>query len=255
MMNKIVLITGATSGIGYHCAIEFARLGYNLIITGRRKERLQNIENELKESYNVEVIALNFDVRNKEETDNNLNSLPSEWKNNIDILVNNAGLAAGKEPLFEGDYRDWDQMIDTNIKGLLYVSRVVLPWFKERMKGHVINICSIAGKETYQSGAVYCASKSAVNSISEGIRMDCNPYNIKVTNICPGAVDTEFSYVRFKGDKQKIEQTYQGYKPLTGEDIAKTIVYCATLPEHVSINDLVITPTAQASATIFNRKN
>ncbi|MFA6199379.1 MAG: SDR family NAD(P)-dependent oxidoreductase [Bacteroidales bacterium] len=252
-MEKIVCITGATSGIGYYSAIEFAKLGYNLIITGRRKERLIELEKELKEKYNIKVISLNFDVRVREEVEENLNSLPKEWKN-IDILLNNAGLAAGKEPIFEGDYKDWDQMIDTNVKGLLYVSRIVIPWMKKRETGHVINICSIAGKEVYGGGTVYCASKAAVDSISKGMRIDCNPYNIKVTNICPGAVETEFSMVRFKGDKSKSDATYQGYKPLTGEDIAETIVYCATLPEHVCINDLVITPTAQANTITFHRK-
>lgn len=252
-MEKIVCITGATSGIGYYSSIEFAKLGYNLIITGRRKERLIELEKELKDKYNVKVISLNFDVRVREEVEESLNSLPKEWKN-IDILLNNAGLAAGKEPIFEGDYKDWDQMIDTNVKGLLYVSRIVIPWMKERETGHVINICSIAGKEVYGGGAVYCASKAAVDSISKGMRIDCNPYNIKVTNICPGAVETEFSMVRFKGDKSKSDATYKGYKPLTGEDIAETIIYCATLPSHVCINDLVITPTAQANTTTFNRK-
>ena len=252
-MEKIVCITGATSGIGYYSAIEFAKLGYNLIITGRRKERLIELEKELKEKYNIKIISLTFDVRIREEVEENLKSLPKEWKN-IDILLNNAGLAAGKEPIFEGDYKDWDQMIDTNVKGLLYVSRIVIPWMKERETGHVINICSIAGKEVYGGGAVYCASKAAVDSISKGMRIDCNPYNIKVTNICPGAVETEFSMVRFKGDKSKSDATYQGYKPLTGEDIAETIVYCATLPEHVCINDLVIVPTAQANTTTFHRK-
>lgn len=252
-MGKIVCITGATSGIGYYSAIEFAKLGYNLIITGRRKERLIELEKELRDRHNIKVISLNFDVRVREEVEKNLNSLPKEWKN-IDILLNNAGLAAGKEPIFEGDYKDWDQMIDTNVKGLLYVSRRVIPWMKERETGHVINICSIAGKEVYGSGAVYCASKHAVDAISKGMRIDCNPYNIKVTNICPGAVETEFSMVRFKGDKAKSDATYQGYKPLTGEDIAETIVYCATLPSHVCINDLVIVPTAQANTTTFHRK-
>jgi len=252
-MEKIVCITGATSGIGYYSSIEFAKLGYNLIITGRRKERLVELEKELKEKNNVKVISLNFDVRVREEVEENLNSLPKEWRN-IDILLNNAGLAAGKEPIFEGDYKDWDQMIDTNVKGLLYVSRIIIPWMKERETGHVINICSIAGKEVYGGGAVYCASKAAVDSISKGMRIDCNPYNIKVTNICPGAVETEFSMVRFKGDKSKSDATYKGYKPLTGEDIAETIIYCATLPSHVCINDLVITPTAQANTTTFNRK-
>ena len=252
-MGKIACITGATSGIGYYSAIEFAKLGYNLIITGRRKERLENIEKELKENYNIKVLSLNFDVRERTSVEDSLNSLPKEWKE-IDVLLNNAGLAAGKEPIFDGDYKDWDQMIDTNVKGLLYVSRIVIPWMKEREQGHIINICSIAGKEVYGGGAVYCASKAAVDSISKGMRIDCNPYNIKVTNICPGAVETEFSMVRFKGDKSKSDATYKGYKPLTGEDIAETIVYCATLPSHVCINDLVITPTAQANTTTFHRK-
>lgn len=252
-MDKMVCITGATSGIGYYSAIEFAKIGYNLIITGRRKERLIELEKELNNKYNVKVISLNFDVRKREEVEGNLNSLPKEWRN-IDILLNNAGLAAGKEPIFEGDYKDWDQMIDTNVKGLLYVSRIIIPWMKEREQGHIINICSIAGKEVYGGGAVYCASKASVDSISKGMRIDCNPYNIKVTNICPGAVETEFSMVRFKGDKSKSDATYKGYKPLTGEDIAETILYCATLPSHVCINDLVITPTAQANTTTFHRK-
>ncbi|MEA4966635.1 MAG: SDR family NAD(P)-dependent oxidoreductase, partial [Bacteroidaceae bacterium] len=194
-MGKIACITGATSGIGYYSAIEFAKLGYNLIITGRRKERLENIEKELKENYNIKVLSLNFDVRERTSVEDCLNSLPKEWKE-IDVLLNNAGLAAGKEPIFDGDYKDWDQMIDTNVKGLLYVSRVIIPWMKERKQGHIINICSIAGKEVYKDGAVYCSSKAAVNSISQGMRIDCNPFNIKVTNICPGAVDTEFSIVR-----------------------------------------------------------
>ena len=252
-MGKIACITGATSGIGYYSAIEFAKLGYNLIITGRRKERFENIEKELKENYNIKVLSLNFDVRERTSVEDSLNSLPKEWKE-IDVLLNNAGLAAGKEPIFGGDYKDWDQMIDTNVKGLLYVSRVIIPWMKERKQGHIINICSIAGKEVYKDGAVYCASKAAVNSISQGMRIDCNPFNIKVTNICPGAVETEFSMVRFKGDKEKVYATYHGYTPLTGEDIAKTIIYCATLPSHVCINDLVITPTAQANATTFHRE-
>lgn len=252
-MKKIVCITGATSGIGYYSAIEFAKLGYNLIITGRRKERLEELEKLLVREFDVKVIALNFDVRERASVEDNLNNLPKEWKE-IDILINNAGLAAGKEPIFEGDHNDWEQMIDTNIKGLLYVSRIIIPWMKERKKGHIINICSIAGKETYKDGAVYCASKAAVNSISQGMRIDCNPYNIKVTNICPGAVETEFSLVRFKGDKSKADATYTGFKPLTGEDIANTIIYCATLPPHVCINDLLITPTAQANATTFHRK-
>lgn len=252
-MKKICCITGATSGIGKACAESFAKEGYNLIITGRRKERLSQLEHELKKIYPIDIVSLNFDVRERVEVETSLNSLPESWKN-IDILINNAGLAAGREPIFEGDYKDWDQMIDTNIKGLLYVSRTIIPWMKERKTGHIINICSIAGKETYAGGAVYCASKSAVDAISEGMRIDCVPYNIKVTNVCPGAVETEFSLVRFKWDKDKADATYKGYEPLTGEDIAQTILYCASLPKHVCINDLVITPTAQANATTFHRE-
>lgn len=252
-MKRIALITGATSGIGMATAKKFAQKDINLIITGRRNERLLALAQELKEKYFIDVITLNFDVRNNKEVEENLNSLPTEWKN-IDILVNNAGLAAGKDAIQSALLSDWEQMIDTDVKGLLYVSRVVLPWMCERKKGHVINICSIAGKEVYAGGSVYCAVKHAVDAISKGMRIDCLPYNIKVTNVCPGAVETEFSMVRFKGDKEKNDATYRGFTPLTGEDIADTITYCVTLPEHVNINDLVIMPTAQATSGLFNRK-
>ncbi|MCH3924359.1 MAG: SDR family oxidoreductase [Bacteroidales bacterium] len=252
-MNKIVLVTGATSGIGKATAEKFAQKGFNVIITGRRKDRLDNLEKELKEKYKIEVKSLNFDVRNNEEVEKNLNSLPKEWQN-VDVLVNNAGLAAGKDLIQEALLSDWEQMIDTDVKGLLYVSRVVLPWMIKRKTGHVVNLCSIAGKEVYQGGSVYCAVKHAVDAISKGMRVDCLPYNIKVTNICPGAVETEFSMVRFKGDKQKNDATYKGFIPLKGEDIADTIVYCATLPSHVCINDLVIMPTAQANSGSFFRQ-
>lgn len=252
-MKRIALITGATSGIGMATAKKFAQKDINLIITGRRNERLLALAQELKEKYSIDVITLNFDVRNNKEVEENLNSLPTEWKN-IDILVNNAGLAAGKDAIQSALLSDWEQMIDTDVKGLLYVSRVVLPWMCERKKGHVINICSIAGKEVYAGGSVYCAVKHAVDAISKGMRIDCLPYNIKVTNVCPGAVETEFSMVRFKGDKEKNDATYRGFTPLTGEDIADTITYCVTLPEHVNINDLVIMPTAQATSGLFNRK-
>ncbi len=252
-MKRIALITGATSGIGMATAKKFAQKDINLIITGRRNERLLALAQELKEQYSIDVITLNFDVRNNKKVEENLNSLPAEWKN-IDILVNNAGLAAGKDAIQSALLSDWEQMIDTDVKGLLYVSRVVLPWMCERKKGHIINICSIAGKEVYAGGSVYCAVKHAVDAISKGMRIDCLPYNIKVTNICPGAVETEFSMVRFKGDKEKSDATYKGFTPLTGEDVAETITYCVTLPEHVNINDLVIMPTAQANATLFDRK-
>lgn len=252
-MKRIALITGATSGIGMATAKKFAQKDINLIITGRRNERLLALAQELKEKYSIDVITLNFDVRNNNEVEENLNSLPAEWRN-IDILVNNAGLAAGKDAIQSALLSDWEQMIDTDVKGVLYVSRMVLPWMCERKKGHVVNICSIAGKEVYAGGSVYCAVKHAVNAISKGMRIDCLPYNIKVTNVCPGAVETEFSMVRFKGDKAKNDATYRGFTPLTGEDIADAITYCVTLPEHVNINDLVIMPTAQANSGLFNRK-
>lgn len=252
-MKRIALITGATSGIGKATAEKFAQNNIDLIITGRRNERLVSFAKELIEKYNIKVKALNFDVRDNEQVEKYLNSLEPEWRE-IDILVNNAGLAAGKDAIQEALLSDWEQMIDTDVKGLLYVSRVVLPWMCNRMKGHVINICSIAGKEVYAGGSVYCAVKHAVDAISKGMRIDCLPYNIKVTNICPGAVETEFSMVRFKGDKEKNDATYRGFTPLTGEDIADTITYCALLPEHVNINDLVIMPTAQANSGLFFRK-
>ena len=252
-MSKIVCVTGATSGIGKATAEIFATNGYNLIITGRRKEKLEEFGKELVEKYNIDLIALNFDVRNKEAVDKAFDSLPDGWRN-IDILVNNAGLAVGLGPIQEGVIDDWERMIDTNVKGLLYVSRKVLPWLVERKKGHVFNIASIAGKETYLNGNVYCATKSAVDSLSRAMRMDMVPYGIKVTNIAPGAVETEFSVVRFKGDQERADNVYKGYEPLTGQDIANTIYYVATLPDHVCINDLLITPKAQASASIFHKE-
>ena len=252
-MSKIVCVTGATSGIGRATAEIFAANGYNLIITGRRKELLEQLGEELVNKYKIDLIALNFDVRNNEAVNKAFDSLPEGWRN-IDILVNNAGLAAGLGPIQEGVIDDWERMIDTNVKGLLYVSRKVLPWLVERKKGHVFNIASIAGKETYLNGNVYCATKSAVDSLSKAMRMDMVPYGIKVTNVAPGAVETEFSIVRFKGDQQRADNVYKGYEPLTGQDIANTIYYVATLPDHVCINDLLITPKAQASASIFHKK-
>ena len=207
----------------------------------------------METGYNVKVLTLNFDVRDNEQVEKNLNNIPEEWKQ-IDFLVNNAGLAAGKDPIQSALLSDWEQMIDTDVKGLLYVSRIVLPWMCKRNTGHVFNICSIAGKEVYAGGSVYCAVKHAVDAISKGMRIDCLQHNIKVTNICPGAVETEFSIVRFKGDKQKNDATYKGFTPLTGDDIAQTIVFCAYLPAHVCINDLVIMPTAQANSGLFFRQ-
>ena len=252
-MSKIVCVTGATSGIGRATAEIFAANGYNLIITGRRKEKLEELGEELVSKYKIDLIALNFDVRSNEAVNKAFDSLPEGWRA-IDILVNNAGLAVGLGPIQEGVIDDWERMIDTNIKGLLYVSRKVLPWLVERKQGHVFNIASIAGKETYLNGNVYCATKTAVDSLSRAMRMDMVPYGIKVTNVAPGAVETEFSIVRFKGDQQRADNVYKGYEPLTGQDIANTIYYVATLPDHVCINDLLITPKAQASASIFHKE-
>ncbi len=252
-MSKIVCVTGATSGIGRATAEIFAANGYNLIITGRRKEKLEELGEELVSKYKIDLIALNFDVRSNEAVNKAFDSLPEGWKA-IDILVNNAGLAVGLGPIQEGVIDDWERMIDTNIKGLLYVSRKVLPWLVERKQGHVFNIASIAGKETYLNGNVYCATKTAVDSLSRAMRMDMVPYGIKVTNVAPGAVETEFSIVRFKGDQQRADNVYKGYEPLTGKDIADTIYYVATMPDHVCINDLIITPKAQASAGIFHKE-
>jgi NADP-dependent 3-hydroxy acid dehydrogenase YdfG len=239
------MITGATAGFGRAIAVKFATHGYNLIITGRRKERLSELEKELI-PYKINILTLNFDVRNRAEVEAALKNLPGDWKN-IDILVNNAGLAVGLSHINEGDTDDWDRMIDTNVKGLLYVTRVVAPLMVERGKGHIFNISSIAGKDIYENGNVYCASKSAVDSLSKAMRIDLLKHNIKVTNIAPGMAQTEFSLVRFKGDKEKAEAFYRGVEALTADDIAEIIYFCATLPAHVCINELAVTPTQQAA--------
>ncbi|MBW6479912.1 MAG: SDR family oxidoreductase [Bacteroidales bacterium] len=251
--SKIVFITGASSGIGEACAIRFAREGYALILNARRKKRLDELARRLKNDFGVKVLKLVFDVRNKESVFSAIAALPEEWKN-IDILINNAGLALGLSDLHEGDTQDWEQMIDTNVKGLLYVSKAVIPGMIERKKGHIINIGSIAGKETYLKGNVYCATKHAVDSLSKAMRMELLPHNIKVSLVNPGATQTEFSQVRFKGDTERADSIYKGYKPLTGDDIARCILFCAALPEHVNINDMLIMPTAQATAGLFNKK-
>jgi 3-hydroxy acid dehydrogenase / malonic semialdehyde reductase len=244
-MNKIIMITGATAGFGRATALLFARKDYNIIITGRRKERLDELENEIRIKWKTRVLSLNFDVRNREDVASVIEKLPDEWKA-IDILVNNAGLAVGMDHIDTGNIDDWERMIDTNIKGLLYVTRAVAPLMVARNKGHIFNIGSIAGKEIYENGNVYCASKSAVDSLSKAMRIDLLKHHIKVTNIAPGMAETEFSIVRFKGDKVKADAVYKGIDPLTGDDIADVIYFCATLPEHVCINDLTITPTQQA---------
>jgi 3-hydroxy acid dehydrogenase / malonic semialdehyde reductase len=244
-MNKIVMITGATAGFGRATAIRFAGNGYDLIITGRRKERLDELEKELLSYPGIKVLPLTFDVRNREDVAEVINNLPEEWKR-IDILVNNAGLAVGMDHIDAGNIDDWERMIDTNVKGLLYVTRAVAPLMVARNTGHIFNIGSIAGKDSYEYGNVYCATKAAVDSLSKSMRIDLLKNNIKVTNIAPGMAETEFSIVRFKGNKEKADSVYKGIDPLTGKDIADVIYFCATLPAHVCINDLVITPTQQA---------
>lgn len=245
-MNKTIMITGATAGFGKATAEIFAKNGYNIIITGRRKELLDELEKELKASGDIKVLSLCFDVREKNEVRKAIGNLPEEWKK-IDILVNNAGLAVGLSHIQDGDTDDWDRMIDTNVKGLLYVTREVSPLMVKRNKGHIFNIGSIAGKDVYENGNAYCASKFAVGALSKSMRIDMLKNNIKVTLIAPGMAETEFSLVRFKGDEQKAKNVYKGFDALTAEDIAGVIYYCATLPEHVCINDLEITPTQQAS--------
>lgn len=248
------MITGATAGFGRATALLFARNGYNTIITGRRKEKLDELENKLTSANNIKVLSLCFDVRNNDDVKSVIGNLPDEWKN-IDILVNNAGLAVGLEPLQTGDTDDWDRMVDTNIKGLLYVTRAVAPLMVARGKGHIFNIGSIAGKGVYEGGNVYCATKAAVDSLTKAMRVDMLKHNIRVTQIAPGMAETEFSLVRFKGDTERAHNVYKGFEALSGDDIADVIYYCATLPPHVCINDLVITPTQQADVYFSNRKN
>lgn len=249
---KTALITGATAGIGEACAHIFAQHNYQLIITGRRKKRLEKLENKLEKQYNVKVKALCFDVREKKEVSKALNGLSKKWQK-IDVLVNNAGLAAGLEPIDEGNVDNWERMIDTNVKGLLYVTRVVSPWMREAKTGHIVNIASIAGKQVYANGNVYCASKHAADALSQGMRLDLVKHNIKVTNIAPGLVETEFSLVRFDGDDQKAAQTYNGMTPLTGKDIAESVWFAVNQPKHVQIADMLILPAAQADATTVIR--
>ncbi len=251
-MNKTIMITGATAGFGRATALEFARNRYNVIITGRRKDRLKELAKEL-EACKTGVLSLHFDVRSKAEVETAVSSLPSKWKN-IDVLVNNAGLAVGLSHIDGGDTDDWDRMVDTNIKGLLYVTRAVAPLMVARNKGHIFNISSIAARDIYENGNVYCATKSAVDSLSKAMRIDLLKHSIRVTNIAPGMAETEFSIVRFKGDKEKSDAVYRGVKALSAEDIAKVIYFCASLPEHVCINDLTITPTQQAGVGALYRK-
>lgn len=244
----LVFITGATSGIGKSTAEIFARHGYHLIITGRRQERLTDLKKQLESLYNIQVTDLCFDVRNREEVEAAITSLPDALKE-IDILVNNAGLAAGLSTIQNGDVSHWERMIDTNVKGLLYTTRIISNLMIKRGKGHIINIGSVAGKEVYANGNVYCATKHAVDALNKGMRIDLLPHHIKVTAINPGMVETEFSIVRFDGDVDRARQVYQGLQPLRPEDIAETIFWAANRPGHVNINEILIMPSAQASAT------
>lgn len=252
-MKRTVLITGASSGIGEATARRLAKEGYRLIITARRQERLEDLTQELRSNYGSEVLALTFDVRILEQVQQYLGNLPEEWQA-IDILINNAGLAAGLSPIHESNIDEWERMIDTNIKGLLYVTRTITPGMKERQRGHIINISSIAGREVYPNGNVYCGTKHAVQALGQGMRLDLLPWGIKVTQICPGAVETEFSIVRFDGDKERADRVYDGFTPLTAEDIADTISYVLSVPEHVNISEMLVMPTAQASAHLTHRQ-
>ncbi|NCD68490.1 SDR family oxidoreductase [Mucilaginibacter agri] len=252
-MAKIALITGATAGIGEACAHLFAAQHYNLILTGRRHDRLEKLAHHLNDKYNVEVAVAAFDVRNRDSVISNLESLPQHWKN-VDVLINNAGLSQGLDPIQKGSYDDWDTMVDTNIKGLLYVSKVVSNWMIENGHGHIVNLGSIAGKEVYPNGNVYCATKHAVGALNEGMRIDLLSHGIKVTVVHPGAVETEFSEVRFKGDKDRAKKVYEGFDPLVANDIAETIWFVVSRPAHVNINEIVVMPTAQATASNIFRK-
>jgi 3-hydroxy acid dehydrogenase/malonic semialdehyde reductase len=252
LKNKIVFITGATSGIGLSSAKLFAKNGAKLIIAARRKNRLNEIAKELKSKYKTEIISIELDVRNRKAVDAAIKKFPAKWKN-IDVLLNNAGLSRGLDKLHEGSIQDWEEMLDTNVKGLLYVSRAVIPFMVKRNSGHIINIGSIAGHEVYPKGNVYCASKHAVDAITKGMRMDLVDTNIRVTTIDPGLAETEFSIVRFHGDKQKAKAVYTGIDALTPDDIADAVVYAATRPENVVVADLILLPNKQASAMVMHK--
>jgi NADP-dependent 3-hydroxy acid dehydrogenase YdfG len=248
---KTILVTGATSGIGKSTAELFAKQGNRIIICGRRSEVLESVKSELSQL--TEIFSLKFDVRNLEEVETAISSLPEEWRN-IDVLVNNAGNAHGLDALSEGKTDDWDSMIDGNVKGLLYVSKMIIPGMKERNAGHIVNISSIAARQTYANGVVYCATKKAVDVISEGMRIELTEFGIRITNIQPGAVETDFSKVRFKGDDERAATVYAGYEPLKAEDIADSIAYCVNAPKHVCVSDMTIYPTAQSEPRTIYRK-
>lgn len=252
-MKRIALITGASSGIGEATALLLSKNNFDLIITGRRADKLQQLAKKIQSETDSKIRILNFDIRNLNENEKALASLPQEWKN-IDVLINNAGLAAGFSTVNNGETDDWERMIDTNIKGLLYITKLVSQGMIERGLGHIINISSIAGKETYPFGNVYCATKHAVQSLTKGMRIDFLKYGIKVSSVSPGAVDTEFSVVRFNGDKERAKQVYKGFTPLYAQDIAEAILFILSRPRHVNIDDILIMPTDQAYSRDFNRK-
>lgn len=252
-MKKTVFITGATSGFGEACADIFAAHQYRLIVNGRRTDRLAELKAKLEKEHAAEVLTLAFDVRDREAVTKAIEGLPAEWRQ-VDVLVNNAGLALGRDLFHEADLDDWDTMIDTNVKGLLYVSKAVVPFMIERGQGHIINMGSVAGKEVYERGNAYCASKFAVDAINKSMRIDLLSHNIKVTGIHPGAAETEFSLVRFKGNEETAKKIYEGFTPLSAKDVAEVVYYTTTLPSHVCLNDIVITCTQQANATYFNKQ-
>lgn len=252
-MSDIVMVTGSTSGIGKAIAELLAKNGFRVIVTGRRQERIEELVDELKLKHNCSITGLSFDITNKEEVFDSIDSLPEEWKN-IDILINNAGLASGLDPIHEGDLTDWEIMIDTNIKGLLYISRKVTAGMINRRKGQIINIGSIAGREVYPNGNVYNATKHAVDALTKAMRIDLLKHKIRVSQVAPGLVKTEFSEVRFHGDTERAEQVYQGYEPLQAQDVAEAVHFVITRPEHVNINDILIMPTAQANSYNLDKK-
>ncbi len=252
LKNRNVFITGASSGIGKACATAFAREGSNLLLAARRKERIDELARSLEETYGIMTHSIQLDVRNPDEVAGAVGSLPPAW-DHIDILLNNAGLSRGLTKLQDGEIRDWEEMIDTNVKGLLYVTRAILPAMVKRNSGHVINMGSIAGHELYPNGNVYCASKYAVAAISQGLRMDLLGTNVRVSSVDPGLVETEFSEVRFRGDAQRAAQTYANIRPLKGEDIAEIVIFCATRPLHVDIAQVIVMPLDQASVNHVHR--
>ena len=253
LKNKIILVTGASSGIGQACAVEFARQGARLILAARRKDRLDILASKLSKDHKAEVLTISLDVRDQKAVQKAVEGLPAKWAD-IDILLNNAGLSRGLEKIQEGVIQNWEEMIDTNIKGLLYVTRAVLPGMVTRNSGHVVNIGSIAGHEVYPAGNVYNATKFAVKALNKAMRLDVFGTNIRVTSIDPGMVETEFSLIRFRGDKQRADKVYQDVRPLQAEDVAEAVVWCCARPAHVNIEDMIITPTDQASPSMVNRK-